>query len=55
VTVNRKYVESQLQDYLALRKPGDQWIEESNKAEDEKVDISSLNELSRHLLGIDPW
>ena len=55
VTVNRKYVESQLQDYLALRQPGDQWIEESNKAEDEKVDISSLNELSRHLLGIDPW
>ena len=55
VVVNRKYVESQLQDYLALRKPGDQWIEESNKAEDEKVDISSLNELSRHLLGIDPW
>ena len=55
VAVNRKYVESQLQDFLVQRKPGDQWIEESNKKEDEEVDMSSLNELSRRLLGIDPW
>lgn len=55
VSVNRKYIQSQLQDFLALRKPGDQWIEESDKREDEEVDISSLDDLSRHLLGIDPW
>ena len=55
VNVNRKYVESQLGDFLALRKPGDQWIEESDEREVEDVHISSMGLLCRQLLGFDSW
>eukprot|EP00562_Extubocellulus_spinifer_P004897 CAMPEP_0178535502 /NCGR_PEP_ID=MMETSP0696-20121128/35577_1 /TAXON_ID=265572 /ORGANISM="Extubocellulus spinifer, Strain CCMP396" /LENGTH=397 /DNA_ID=CAMNT_0020167641 /DNA_START=73 /DNA_END=1266 /DNA_ORIENTATION=- len=67
VELNRQYVENQLKDYLSRRKPGDQWIQlsssdeghsgvnggASNIEDEEQVDISSMKELSRRLLGID--